>query len=128
MPCFQPEIMIVDGFDQNRPHTCAICAQHIREDLIADQRTSSRRHLVASQAGFDTLRKGLICVGDAIDAVGLAEGFDPVFMAVRNHTQGNFRLGHHLQPPGHLLGRLAGGIRHDGVIKIQHQKADPLFI
>ena len=127
MPCLQPEIMIVDGLHQNGPHTAAIGAQGIGEDLISHQSGLGSRDAVFGKAFFDTLGKRLFRMGDAVKTILPAEFGDPVVMTVGHDTHRNIALCHHGKPGRHFLRGDAGGVGNDGIVEVQHQKPDVLI-
>ena len=87
MTQLQPNIMVIDGFDQYGNHTGAIGTQGIRKDLIPHQRTFRRFHLVSLKTFPDTLGKGLVGMGNARNAVFFTKDLHPVFMTVRYHAK-----------------------------------------
>ena len=124
MPCLQPEIVIIDGFYQDGPHPTAIGAQGVRKDLIAHQSSFLRRNAVLGKALPDPTTAGFLSMGDAIQAIGSTKLFYPVITAVGYHTHCDIGAVHHSQPIRHFGGGDAGGIGHDGIVKIQHQQPD----
>ena len=121
MPKLQPNIMIMDRFNQNCPDTGAACAQSIRKDLIPCQSAPAGIYAVLFKTLFYTFGERLFCVGDTVDAVFLAENFHPVLMTIGHHTKLDVALGHILEPILHFFSGYIGGIGHDGIIEIQHQ-------
>ena len=69
--------------------------------------------------------EGLLRVGDAVKAVGLAEYLHARLFAVRYHAEPDTAFLHFPKPGFHPLRRHVGRIRNDGIVKIQKQKLDP---
>ena len=95
MPCLQPEIMIVNGLDQDGPHAAAVCTEGIGKDLIAYQRRLIGRNAIVGKALLNTSAEGFFRMGDAIQPVGSAEFSDPIPFTVGNHTHLDIRTIHH---------------------------------
>ena len=125
MPGLQPEIMIVYGIHQNGCNACAVGAQGVGIDLIADQSRLRGRDAVSIQTFPNPLGEGLFCVGNHIDPPLPAEAGNPVVVAVGHDAQPDVLLRiHGLQPAFHFLRRNGSGIGDDGIVKIQHQQPD----
>ena len=124
MTCLQPEIVIVDGADQNGGHADAVRAKGIGVDLIAHQRGVLCRDVIFRQTLPDALGKWLFRVGDAVQTMLPAETGHPVFVAVGDDAHGDVRLLHPVQPRRHLRRGNVSGVGHDGIVKIQHQQPD----
>ena len=122
MTQLQPDIMIVNGFDQDGCDPGAIAPQHIGKDLIAGQRSSLRRNAESIQALTDPLGERLLRMGNAGNAILLTELPDTIPLAIGNHANLDVGTYHVTQPFFHSLRRNIGGIRNDGIIKIQHQQ------
>ena len=125
MPCFQPEIMIINGLDQNRLDTAAIGTQGVRKDLVTGQGAFLRRNVELCKALRDALGEGFPGMGDAGDIPPVAEDLHPVLVGVGHHAKPDGGILHHPQPCSHFLRGDAGGIGYDGIVEIQHQKFDP---
>ena len=124
MSCFQPEIMIVDGPDQNRSHTGAVAGDGIGIDLVTYQGSLLRGNLKLLQALPDAPGTGLPGPGDAVQIVVLTESRNTAAAGIGNHAQQHIGLQHIAQPIFHLFRGNVGGIGHDGVVEIHHQQAD----
>ena len=124
MAQLQPDIMIVDGANQNGSHARIVSTEGIRKDLIAHQRSFLRCNAILRKAFPDALGEGFLRTDDATDAILVAEDFYTVTLAVGNNAELNLRITHFPQPCGHFVRWDIGGIRHDGIIKIHHEQAD----
>jgi len=124
MPQLQPNIVIVNGLYQNGSHTAAVGAQGIRKDLIAHQGALFWVSTKLCKAFSDALGEGLAGMGDAGKIIFRGKDLDAVLVAVGYDTKFDITLLHLDKPIFHLPGRNTGGIRHDGIVKIQHQQFD----
>ena len=124
MPCLQPEIMVVDGLHQDRSNTGAVGAQGVGINLVAHQSRFGCGNPVFDKALIDAFGEGLFRMGNAGNTLLAAKNLHPVFVAVGNYTQLDIGFYHFFQPGTHLRCGCAGGIRHDGIVKVQHQKFD----
>ena len=127
MAQLQPKIMIVDGFDQYRSDTGAICAQCIRIDLIAHQCAVIFGNSKLFNACIYPLRKRLFCMGYAGNSILFAKNLHAIPFAVGYHTDPHIRCKDFLDPGFHRRCRRVGSIWNDGIIKIQHQQRDALI-
>ena len=66
MPCLQPEIMIINGFYQNRPGTATIGAEGIGKNLISYQCRLGCRNLELGKTFLNTLGKGFFRMGNTM--------------------------------------------------------------
>ena len=89
MAQFQPEIMVVDGLHQDGTHTGAATTQGVGIDLVAHQYSLLCRHRKPGKASFDTVGEGLFGMGNAVQAVGLAEPGHTGIFAIGNNTHRN---------------------------------------
>ena len=128
MSQLQPDIMIIDGANQNWHYACIIGAEGIGIDLVAHQRSVGRQHTIFLQTLPDSLGKWLLGVGDAVNAVLVTENLDTVIVTIGHHANPDLRSIHSLQPRGHLLRRHIGRIRDNGVVKIHHQQFDLMLL
>ena len=124
MTCLQPEIMVIDGLDQNRGHAGTISTKGVRIDLITYQCRLRSRHLEFLQALPDAPGEGLAGMSDTLQAVLTAELRDPVAMAVGYDAKDDILGLHHIEPLPPLLRWNAGGIGDDRIVKVQHQEFD----
>ena len=124
MAQFQPDIMVVDCFDQNGYDTGAVGTQRVGKNLIAYQGAIFRGDLIFIKALTDSLGKRFLGMRDTINAILFAKDLHPVLVAVGHHAKLNVGFYHFFQPVFHFLSRDAGGVRHDGIIKVQHQEFD----
>ena len=124
MTCLQPEIVIVDGADHNGGHADAVRAKGIGVDLIAHQRRIFRGNVIFCQTLPDTLGKGFLRAGDAVQAALLTKARHPILVAVGDDAHGDVRLLHPVQPRRHFRRGNVGGVGHNGIVKIQHQQPD----
>ena len=88
---FQPEIMIVNGVNQNRHHTGKIPAQGVRIDLISHNCSLRSGNTISLQTLPDPSGAGLGRMGDAGNLIGFAEYLNPILVAVGHHAQLNTR-------------------------------------
>ena len=86
MTQLQPEIMIVDGLDQDAADTGAVGAQGVRVDLIACQGANALGQSVAGKALLDALGEGLFCMGNTVNSIGGAEFLHPILFGIGNHA------------------------------------------
>ena len=69
----EPNVVVVDGGDQNGGQTAAAGTHGVGENLVTGQGALFGGQAVLAQALPDALGEGLLCVGDAVDAVTLTE-------------------------------------------------------
>lgn len=89
MAQLQPNIMIMDGFYQNRRYTGTIAAKNICIDLISRQSRFIGRYAEHPQASADPLGKGFLGMGDAWYAVFFTEHLNPIPLTVGNNADEN---------------------------------------
>ena len=118
----QPNVVQVDGLDQNGEGSGAVGAQHVGEDLVPRQSGLGGFGPVAGQALADAPASGLFGAGDAADVVGLAEVGGLRLFAVGDHAQLNVPPLHPVEPGQQLRLRHPGGVGQHGVVEVQHQK------
>ena len=76
MAQLEPDIVVVDGGDEDGGNTAAPGAHHIGIDLVTGQSALLRRQAVLRQTLADALGEGLLGMGDTVDAVIFAENTD----------------------------------------------------
>ena len=103
----EPYGVIMNGRDQNGLHPGAVGAEHVRKDLVADERARRGVERIARQTGADAARKGLFRVRDAVEPVCFAELHHAGLFAVRHDAQADLGRLHGPDPGSHLRGRLA---------------------
>lgn len=126
MACLEPEIMIIDGLDQNGANPAAIGSQSVRKYLVTCQCTVRCRQAVSLQTLPDTFLERLFRMGDAVDAVLGAKNLYPIIVGIGHHADADVGSFHHFQPAPHFLRRYIRSIRHNGIVKVQHQQPDAL--
>ena len=89
MAGLQPEIVIFNRLYQNRGYTGAVGSQGVCKDLVSDQRTAFSGQIILAQCPADSMGKGFLGVGDAVNPMSLTEFFRSVPLAVGHNTQGN---------------------------------------
>ena len=128
MAQFQPNIMVVDCFDQNGCDTGAVGTQRVGKNLIAYQGAIFRGDLIFIKALTDSLGKRFLGMRNTINAMLFAKDLHPVLVAVGHHTKLNVGFYHFFQPVSHFRRWGACSVRYDGIVKIQHQQLNiPAF-
>lgn len=124
MTKLQPNVMQVDGLDQNGGCSGAVGAQNVRKNLISRQSRLLRFGVKAGQTLVDPTAGGLLGVGDARDVVCPAKTCGLVLLAVGHHAESDTALLHPVDPGQQLLCGDLRGVGQHGIVEIQHQKVD----
>ena len=120
----KPERMQMNGMHQNGNGAGAVGAQHIGINLISRQGCMGKIQMKLFFTLQDSLGEGLAGISDTGNAPGLAEHLHPLLMAVGDDAQTNSRASHLFEPRFHSRRGYIGGIGHNGIIEIQHQKVN----
>ena len=82
MTQLQPDIMIVNGLDQNGGHAAAVAGQSVGEDLVTDNGGFLRLCAKNSAGGFKTFGKGFCAFINKRNTNLFCKRFDPFFAVV----------------------------------------------
>ena len=84
MTQLQPDIMIVNGLDQDGSDIGTVGAQGVGEYLITYQRANRGVDIIGGKAFFDSLGKGLPGMGNTGKTIVLGKDLHPIPLTVRN--------------------------------------------
>lgn len=124
MPQLQPDIMIVNGANQQRCHSGTVCTKNVRIDLIPYKSGVLPICFLLLYGTANTAHPGLCSMYNTGDLIFPAKVGDTGFMAIGYNAQVDPRIFHPAYPKQQLCRGGILRIGEHGIIKIHQQKCD----